>query len=375
LEWALGQPFTLGNRIDVLRNGDEIFPAMLEAIEAARRSVAFVTFVYWTGEIAERFADALSDAARRGVKVRVVIDALGGLPMDARLPEGMEAAGVHVQWFRPISSLRFWRNSHRTHRKVLIVDHEVGFTGGVGIAEEWTGDARGPGEWRDTHFRVRGPAVMGLWAAFAGNWMEHRGELPDPEDNPPCAAEEGSARIMPVRATSSLGWSDVGTLFDAALALPRRRLWIATAYFVPDDTTAERLGGLAEAGVDVRVLVPSAEQSDKQIVDFANQRIIRRLLERGVRLYRFTPTMLHTKLILVDEALAVVGSANLNHRSVKKDDEIALAVLDEETARVLSSQYREDLERAFEVTVGRIRRRPWWYHLLAKFSFRLRAEM
>lgn len=375
LEWALGQHFSPGNRVDVLRNGDEIFPAMLEAIEGARSSIAFVTFVYWKGDIAIRFAEALSAAAGRGVRVRVVIDALGGLPMEGRLVECMKDAGVHIQWFRPLSSLRFWRNTHRTHRKVLVVDHEVGFTGGVGIAEEWTGDARGPGEWRDTHFRIRGPAVLGLWAAFAGNWMEHLGVLPDPADNPPVDREAGPTRVMCVRATSSLGWSDVGTLFDAALTVPRRRLWMTTAYFVPDDATVERLEQLARHGVDVRIIVPSAEQSDKRIVDFANQKIIRHLVKSGVHLFRFEPTMLHAKIILVDDALAVIGSANLNHRSVKKDDEIALAALDRDLVAALARDYEADLERSFEVTLDRIRRRPWWYHLLAHFSFRLRAEM
>lgn len=375
LHWALGHPFTDGNEIEVLRNGDRIFPAMLEAIDKAETSVDFVTFVYWTGEVADAFAETLARAARRGVKVRVVIDAFGGYPMKDDLHTVMKEAGVELKWFRPLRSFRVWRNTHRTHRKILVVDREIGFTGGVGIAEEWMGDARNPNEWRETHFRIQGPAVMGLWSAFAGNWMEAAGSLPDPLEAPKIPEKAGKARMMTVRATSSLGWSDIGTMFDAALSCPERRVWLTTAYFVPDVPARERLIELADRGVDVRIMLPSAERSDKRIVDFANQSIIRRLLKHGVRIYRYQPAMLHAKLVLVDDMMSIIGSANLNHRSASKDDELSMIVLDAELNATLTADYERDLEQCEEVRLEHLKHRPWWHRLLSKLSFRLRAEM
>ncbi|MDQ3030384.1 MAG: phospholipase D-like domain-containing protein, partial [Actinomycetota bacterium] len=172
LEGLVGVPATEGNQVDVLRNGDEIFPAMLQAIREATSTVDITTYVYWTGDIAKHFAKALSDRSRDGVRVRVLLDAVGAHAMSAELGEQMKDAGCHLEWFRPPTTWKVWETNNRTHRKVLICDEEVAFIGGVGIAKEWEGDARNPEEWRDTHLRVRGPAVDGLRAAFVGNWAE-----------------------------------------------------------------------------------------------------------------------------------------------------------------------------------------------------------
>ncbi len=242
LEGVLGVPATEGNAVDVLRNGDEIFPAMLEAIERAEHTIDFLTFIYWEGEIGTAFARALADRARAGVRVRVLLDALGARTMDRGLLDLMADHGVQVQWFRPLSRLRPGQLNHRTHRKVLIVDEALGFTGGVGIADEWRGDARDPSEWRDTHFRFRGPIVDGLRAAFLDNWAETEPVLfEEGVDRFPVQPQVGPSVAQVVRGAAQTGWSDVATLIRSLLALARERVRITTAYFVPDEETSELL--------------------------------------------------------------------------------------------------------------------------------------
>src|SRR5690606_8870081 len=235
LEGLLGVPATEGNQVDVLRNGDEIFPAMLEAIRAAEQTVDFMTFVYWTGEPAEAFAEALSDRAHAGVRVRILLDAVGARLMDKGLIESLERAGAHIDWFRPPTTWKLREANHRTHRKILVCDERVGFTGGVGIAQEWCGDARDETEWRDTHVRVRGPAVDGLRAAFTSDWAEAGNPLFDERDRFPEQPPAGDVIVQTVTGSAGAGWSDIGTLFDAIIRTARERIRLTTAYFVPDD--------------------------------------------------------------------------------------------------------------------------------------------
>jgi cardiolipin synthase len=245
LEGTMGVPFTEGNRIEVLKNGDEIFPSMLEAIGAARRTIDFLTFVYWSGDIGTRFANLLAEKAAAGLRVRVLLDGWGSRPIDRHLIDEMKAAGADVRWFRPLQKLELSKMNHRTHRKLVVVDEEIGFTGGVGIADEWQGDARDESEWRDTHFRVTGPAVSGLKAAFLDNWIETDVDFLQPGvDQFPPQPQEGDVTLQVIRGASESSWSDVSTLFLTLLQLARERLWITTAYFVPD---GELLRQLCEA--------------------------------------------------------------------------------------------------------------------------------
>lgn len=352
LEGLLGIPFSDGNEVVALRNGCRIFPAMLEAVEQAEATIELVTFVYWTGEIAELMADALARQARRGVQVRVVLDAFGAAPMSRALLDHMTEAGVQIRWFRPFKSWKVWQASHRTHRKVLVVDGKVGFTGGVGIATEWGGDARDPSEWRDTHFRVRGPAVVGLRAAFFSNWAEtDRSAVCELLDTP-AQPEVGPAAVQVVRSTACFGWSDAATMLDALLALARRRVRIATAYFAPDQPWVEAFTKAIARGVEVEVLMPGPH-TDKRVSELASAEPIETLLEAGVRFWRFQPTMLHSKILLVDDELACVGSANFNQRSILKDDEVAMVVIDPELAATLHEHYEEDLRRSEAMTLER----------------------
>lgn len=344
LETALGVPFTETNAIQSYRNGDEIFPPMLEAIASARETVEFLTFIYWTGRIAERFAESLSEKSRAGVKVKVMLDGFGARPMPKHLLEQMSRAGVEVRWFRPAPVWRVWRADNRTHRKVLVVDGVTGFTGGVGIAEEWEGNARDSSEWRDTHFRLVGPAVLGLRSAFYGNWFEAGRTINDAIQHLSAPEAPGNCVIQVVRSSATIGWSDIATLSDVLLLAARRRLRVATPYFVPDGRITERLLDAVGRGVQVEIVIPGP-YIDKRVSELAGSREIARLVKGGVRLWRFQPSMFHTKAITVDGILASVGSANLNQRSMLKDDEIAVNVLDADFTAEIDRHFDDDIER------------------------------
>jgi cardiolipin synthase A/B len=349
LEGVIGVPATEGNRIEVLRNGDAIFPAMLDAISAAEHTIDFLTFVYWTGEIGTEFARRLAERARAGIRVRVLLDAWGAHPMDRDLITQMEHAGVRVRWFRPLRRLQVGSVNHRTHRKVLIVDEEVAFTGGVGIADEWRGDARDATEWRDTHFRIQGPAVDGLRAAFLDNWAETDQVLFEAgTDRFPDQPKPGESVVQCVRGASETGWSDVATLFRTLLQSARDCVRITTAYFVPDEEITRQLCDAADRGVHVQVLLPGPH-TDKRVVQLAGEANYPELLEHGVELWNFQPTMMHAKIMTVDGVVANIGSANLNARSTACDEEINVVALDPELVRVLDGHFDDDLGRSVRI--------------------------
>lgn len=375
LEGVIGVPATEGNLVDVLVNGDQIFPAMLDAIGEAQRTIDLLTFVYWRGGIGTRFAEALSDKAGLGVRVRVLLDAWGASSIDPGLVSEMEDAGVRVRWFRPLHRLQPTKVNHRTHRKVMIVDEETGFTGGVGIADEWKGDARSEDEWRDTHFRVRGPAVDGLRAAFLDNWLETDPEVFDASiDRFPDQPQPGRAVIQCVRGASEVGWSDISTLLLALLRLAKDRIRITTAYFVPDDELIGQLSAASDRGVKVEILLPGPH-GDKRFVQLAGQAIYERLLEHGVRIWHYQPTMLHAKIMTVDGLVASVGSANFNARSTELDEEINLVALDPDLIRQLDRQFDVDLERSEEIQPGRWEDRSVGRRVLEGITRPLRHKM
>lgn len=348
----LGVPPTSGNEVRVLRNGDEIFPAMLRAIEAAAETVDMVTFVYWRGDIAQRFADALATAARRGCRVRVLIDAVGGRKIDDALIERMRDGGADVRWFRPIVNgdvPDIGEVNNRTHRKILVCDGVVGFTGGVGIADEWAGDARNEREWRDTHVAVRGPAVAGLEAAFVDNWVDDVDEPFDASAERPASVEpQGGSECIVLRDAAETGASDLRVLMLSLIQLARRRIRIASAYFNPDDQLLEALCTAAERGVEVQLMFPG-EHADKSFVRLSGEANYAELIERGVDLRTYERTMLHAKIVTVDGALASIGSANLNRRSMEHDDECNLLVFDREIVGVLDAHYDDDLRHTIDL--------------------------
>lgn len=349
---VLGHVFVEGNRIDVLRNGRQIFPPMLEAIEQSQRTIDFVTFVYWTGDIARQFAHALAARARSGVRVRVILDGFGSLPMRDDLIEEMRTAGVVVERFRPIVRWKFWESDHRTHRKILVCDETVGFTGGVGIAEEWEGDARNPTEWRDTHFRVEGPAVLGLRAAFLTDWrdMGHAIDIADIDVSRPEKA--GEVALAVVDGSAQIGYNDAERVLEGLVAAARTRIRIQTPYFNPTDELLDLLVAAKERGVDIDILLPGPH-IDKRVSAVVAEQRYAPLLRKGIRVALYQPTMMHVKAVTVDGAIACVGSVNINQRSVEKDEEVALLVLDTDLVATIDEQFAEDLEVSVPVRPDR----------------------
>ena len=356
MEGLVGIPATEGNRVTILHNGDEIFPAMLDAIRASESTIDFMTFVYWTGDIAEDFADALTDRARAGVRVRVLLDAIGARLMDRRLIDQMERAGVDVNWFRKPTTWRVWQIEHRTHRKILVCDEAVGFTGGVGIAEEWCGDARHPGEWRDSHFKVEGPAVDGLRSAFVSNWIETDEPLFDDRDRFPLQPQVGDHCVQVVRGEAGVGPTNLGIVMHALVCLAQREINITSAYFSPDPRFIQAMCEAVERDVRVRILVPGPH-ADKRVVQLAGESIYEQCLEAGIELWNYQPTMLHAKVVTVDGLVGLVGSANLNGRSMARDDEAGLVLFDEGLVAELDAHFEEDLSRSEQIHEARWRNR------------------
>jgi cardiolipin synthase A/B len=357
LEGLLGIPATEGNRVDLLRNGDQIFPAMLEAIRQATSTIDFLTFVYWRGDIAREFAHALADRAQQGVRVRVLLDAVGGRLIESDLIDRMSECGVTVEWFRKPWVVSPFKQNHRTHRKILVCDERVGFTGGVGIAEEWCGDARDASEWRDTHVRVVGPAVDGLAAAFAQNWAETGRPLYEEPDRFPEHEPAGTSVVQVARGSASVGWNDMATVFRVAMESAQERLQMTTAYFVPDEGFQRLLCDAAARGVEVDVMLPGPH-ADKRVCQLASESIYERLVDCGVRIWAFQPSMLHAKTLTVDGVVAVLGSANLNRRSMSHDEEVVLSVFDAAIARSLEDDFAADLERCERIEPRRWADRP-----------------
>jgi cardiolipin synthase len=353
LEGVIGVPATEGNRVTVLRNGCEIFPSMLEAIGGAEHTIDFLTFVYWKGEIGVEIAHALGNRARAGVRVRVLLDAWGSKPIERQLIDEMIAAGVQLRWFRPLSRVRLGEVNHRTHRKVLVVDESVAFTGGVGISDFWMGDARNEQEWRDTHFKVEGPAVDGLRAAFLDNWSEADATIFDSQrDRFPNQPALGQSVIQCVRGASAMGGSDLSSVFRTLLQLTQRQLRVTTAYFVPDEDLTKRLCEASTRGVKVQILLPGPF-ADKRFVQLAAEVNYEDLIESGVELWNFQPSMMHAKIMTVDGHVANVGSANFNSRSLHCDEEINMVIFDRSIVHTLDRQFDDDLERSVRIDPSR----------------------
>lgn len=356
LEALLGTPATEGNAVSVYRNGDEIFPAMLQAVGRAERTVDMMTYVYWSGEIAHSFADALSERAIAGVRVRLLIDAVGGLKIEQGLVDQMKSSGVDVQWFRKPWAKSPFKQNHRCHRKVLVVDEQLAFTGGVGIAQEWTGNAQTEDEWRDTHIKITGPAVDGVAAGFSQNWAETGRPMFDSLDRFPTHDQSGDVTIQVVRGSASIGWDDMQTLFHVAIASARHHLRLTTAYFAPSQDFVDLLLDRVRDGVRVQVLLPGPG-ADKRVCQLASESTYSELVGGGVEVWNFQPSMLHAKVMTVDGILTVVGSSNFNRRSMDHDEEIALAIVDDDVTATLDSHFEDDLTRSRPIDLERWRSR------------------
>ena len=357
-ESLTGAPVSFGNDAELLINGDQIFPAYLEAIRDAEETVNLLTYAYWRGDIAIEVADRLCEKASAGVECNVIVDAVGAAKMDRKLVNRMRDADVNVCFFRPPKPYAVRRLQYRTHRKLLIVDGTTGFTGGVGIAEEWTGNAEDPDHWRDTHVRVSGPVVRGLQGAFAENWLECTGDVLAGDRYLPYIEElEDGGPMQVMRSSATVGDSNAEALIYLAVAAAKRSIELTSAYFVPRPAFTEALVEAAGRGVRVRILVPGSH-IDKQFVRTAGRAAYDELIDAGIEIYEYCPTMLHAKTLTVDEIWSSVGSVNFDNRSFQLHDEVTLCVQSERFARQLHDVFESDLEDSEPIEPDEWRERP-----------------
>jgi cardiolipin synthase A/B len=351
-------PLVAGNRIRLLLNGDEILPAMLAAIRGARASITFSNYLWQRGAIVGEVAEAVAERCRAGVGASVLIDAVGSHAMPRGARERMERSGCHVAEFHPVNALDVRRVNHRNHRRVLVVDGRIGFTGGIGIGEQWTGDGRRAGHWRQTDLVVEGPIVRHLQAAFADTWRDATGILLGGDEYFPELAPAGAVLAQGVRSSPRAGSSEAYALFLLALAGARRSIRITTPYFVPDPDVAAALAKAVRRGVSVEVLVAgAADNFVDRTVRRASQGEYGRALEAGIKIYEYGPALLHAKTLTVDGRWACIGSVNLDNRSFALNHEVAVVVTDAAIGRRLDEIFRDDLAFAREVTLEAWKRR------------------
>ncbi len=367
LETALGPPFTTGNCVDLLQNGEEIFPAMLESIRAARRRIEFLTFVYWTGDIAVEMVEALSERAQAGVEVLILLDGFGARPMRKELVKDLQRAGCRIRWFRALPRWQVWQDDNRTHRKILVCDGAVAFTGGVGIASEWEGSADGPEHWRDNHFRIRGPAIRGLRSAFYGDWMEETGTIADLINDTDDVSEAGDVELQVVLSQAATGWNASARLQDALIQTARDCVRIQTPYLSLTATQTEALLDARDRGVSVEIMFPGPHQ-DKRVSELSASKEIVALLQSGVTVWRYQPTMLHSKLITADGEVASLGTANFNGRSIFKDNEVCVNVLDRRFTAMMDDVFEADRADCEKSTLGDWKSRGPFRRLGESFS-------
>ena len=353
----LGPAILPGNHVVAFHNGDEIFPAMLAAIRSAERTITFETYIYWSGEIGKEFSEALAERALAGVKVNVTIDWAGSVKMDEELLQRMQEAGVRVERYRPLHWYNLHRLNNRTHRKILVIDGRVGFTGGVGIADLWLGNAQDPEHWRDTHFRIEGPAVAQLQTAFNDNWVKMTGEVLNGEAYFPPLVPAGDLAAHVFMASPAGGSESMHLMYLMAIAAAERSIDLAASYFVPDELLVEALLAARKRGVRVRILLPG-QHIDSMTVKIASKAEWGDLLRAGVEIHQYQPTMLHVKLLVVDEEMVSVGSTNFDIRSLRLNDEASLNVYDRGFAAAMTKVFEADLARARRYGWDQWRDRP-----------------
>jgi cardiolipin synthase A/B len=370
----LGPPLTGGNRVEVLLNGDQIFPAMLDAIRAAKETVTFETYIYWSGSIGKAFADALAERANAGVRVHVLIDWVGSSKIDEAYLQEMQAAGVELRRYNKPRWYTIGRLNNRTHRKLLVVDGMVGFTGGVGIADKWLGNAQSPENWRDTHFRVEGPAVAHFQAAFLANWTKATGEVLHGRPYFPPLQPTGSQRAQVFISSPGGGGESVQLMYLLSIGAATRSIRLSMSYFVPDDVAVESFVHALERGVKVQLILPG-EHIDAEVVRRASRATWGGLLQAGAEIYEYQPTMFHCKVMIVDDLWVSVGSTNFDNRSFAVNDEANLNVYDAAFAQRQSAVFDEDLKGSRRISLEEWENRPWREKLVERASAILSSQL
>ena len=370
----LGPGIVPGNQVVDLENGDGIFPAMLDAIRSAKKTITFETYIYWSGAIGQEFADALSERARAGVAVKLMIDWAGSIKMEDAMLEQMRAAGVEVHQYRPLRWYNLGRLNNRTHRKLLVVDGRVGFTGGVGIADQWSGHAQDADHWRDMHFRIEGPVVAQMQAAFNDNWIKTTGEVLNGGDYFPPLQRVGDMDAHMFVSSPTGGSESMHLMYLMAIAAAERSIDLQAAYFVPDDLIIKALLAARHRGVRVRVNLPG-KHIDSETVRLASKAHWGELLLAGVEIYEYQPTMMHNKLLIVDGEMTSVGSTNFDVRSFRLNDEASLNVYDPAFAARMTDVFEADLRPTVRYTYQMWKRRPLKEKLVEKFILPIKSQL
>lgn len=364
-----------GNRVSIFQNGVEIFPAMLDAISHARASVHMEAYIFWSDDVGHRFRDALSASARRGVEVRLLLDGVGSAK---HLTDGdvqaMRRAGCRVEFFRPIRPWMLDVINRRTHRRILVADGKVGFTGGVGFAEVWAGNADRPDHWRDTVVRIEGPAVAQMQSAFEDNWSEVTGDILVGEKYFPKLSATGNVLASIVPSNPRPASSASATLYSTAISAAERRISISNSYFVPSDDSVSLLLAASKRGVNVRILVPGPINDVPATKAGARTRF-GELLRAGAKIYEYQPTMMHAKTMIVDGQFATIGSTNFDNRSFRYNDEIDLEVYDEEVAGRLERMFETDLTRSRPYTYEQWLHRTIWQRFTEWVLMPVRSQL
>ena len=370
----LGPTIVGGNAVTELLNGDQIFPPMLAAIKAAQKSVTFETYIYWSGDIGKQFASALSERARAGVPVHVLLDWVGSAKMEEGYLKEMKEAGVQIEKFHKPYWYNLARMNNRTHRKLLVVDGQVGFTGGVGIAPAWTGNAQDPDHWRDSHYLVRGPVVAQMQATFLDNWLKVTGKVLHGEAYFPAIAPAGGQKAQMFSSSPSSGSESMQLMYHLAITAAERSIDLSVAYFVPDDLTRKLLMDALARGVRVRLVTPG-EHTDTETVKAASRATWGELLQAGAEIYEYGPTMYNCKVMIVDQLLVSVGSTNFDNRSFRLNDEANLNVYDAAFAQRQTRVFEDDIKRSRRVTYEAWLERPWSEKLHEKMTGLLRSQL
>jgi cardiolipin synthase len=364
----LGPVILPGNRFATLLNGDEIFPSMLQAIKGAQKTITFETYIYWSGDIGKEFADALSQRARAGVKIHVLLDWLGSSKMDQAFLAQMQDSGVHIRRYHEPRWYNLSKLNNRTHRKELVVDGRIGFTGGVGIAPEWTGHAQDPEHWRDSHFRAEGPVVAQMQAVFGDNWVKATGEVLDGADYFPALTAAGDGAAQMFASSPSGGSESMQLMYLLMITAAEHSIELSSSYFVPDELSRDALVAALRRGVRVRIITPGPH-IDSETVRRASRALWGDLLEAGAEIYEYQPTMFHCKVLVADGLVVSVGSTNFDDRSFRLNDEASLNIYDAGFAARQVEVFERDLKSSRRITVDEWRDRPLaeklWEHAAA----------
>ena len=370
----LGPAILPGNDITALQNGDEIFPAMLKAIREAKSTIDFETYIYWSGRTGEQFAQALVERSRAGIKVHLMLDWLGSEKMAPQLLSQMQDAGVEIERFHALHWYSLGELNNRTHRKVLIVDGKIGFTGGVGIADEWTGHAQDPDHWRDMHFQIEGPVVAQFQAAFLDNWIKATGRVLNGETYFPQLVPVGGIKMHMFISSPAGGSESMRLMYLMAITAAERSIDIEAAYFIPDELMSRELIKARSRGVRIRILLPD-KHIDSETVRIATKRAWGPLLKSGVEIHEYDPTMLHCKMLIFDHHMVSVGSTNFDMRSFELNDEASLNVYDADFAQRMTEVFEADLKESTPYDYEQWQHRPWLEKMAEILVIPIRSQL